>query len=265
MRKKGESIMRMFKILLSALFCLIFIAGCSSDSDSFKPIPEPPRTPSFMVVFDSHGGSWQNSVMREENSVITLPTPTRSGFTFSGWFSAATGGTKFGDGGSPYTVTRDVIMHAQWTNHPTVTFNSQGGSFHGVITQASGTIITLPATTRDGHWFLGWFSAASGGTKFGDGGDGYLIAGNVTMHAQWLFAIFFVTDDNVCADCPLPSVWYLPVRVGEVITLPRARSDSGGVFDGWYSAPTGGLRHGGAGDPFPVTTGLVMYARFTDG
>jgi hypothetical protein len=193
MRKKGESIMRMFKILLSALFCLIFIVGCSDDAPSGGETGQNPNNPQV------------------------------SNFT--------------------------------------VTFNSQGGSSHSAVTQENGITITLPTPTRAGHWFLGWFSAASGGTKFGDGGDSYLITGNITMHAQWLQAIFFVTDDDVCADCPLPSVWYLPVRVGEVITLPRARSDSGGVFDGWHNEHFT-IRYGGAGDSFTVRNGLVMYARF---
>jgi uncharacterized repeat protein (TIGR02543 family) len=185
MNKKGERIMGALKILLSALFCLIFITGCSSNSAGGD------NTPNFTVTFNSHGGSQHASVTQTEGAAITLPTPTRTGFLFEGWFSAATGGTKFGDGGSSYTV-----------------------------------------------------------------------SGNVTMHAQWKPAIFFVTSNEVCADCSLPSIWYLVVAIGDTITLPRARSEIGGTFSGWYSAASGGTRHGGAGDNFTVTTGLVMYARF---
>lgn len=53
----------------------------------------------------------------QTNSSITLPTPTRSGYTFNGWFDAATGGTKIGDGGSSYlpSANANIQMYAQWT------------------------------------------------------------------------------------------------------------------------------------------------------
>lgn len=46
---------------------------------------------------------------------VTLPTPTRIGYTFNGWYDAATGGTKVGDAGATYTLTADITLHAQWT------------------------------------------------------------------------------------------------------------------------------------------------------
>ena len=45
---------------------------------------------------------------------VTLPTPTRIGYTFNGWYDAATGGTKVGDAGATYTLSADITLHAQW-------------------------------------------------------------------------------------------------------------------------------------------------------
>lgn len=49
------------------------------------------------------------------NGSVTLPTPTRAGYTFNGWYTAATGGTKIGNGGASYTPTAGITLHAQWT------------------------------------------------------------------------------------------------------------------------------------------------------
>ena len=46
---------------------------------------------------------------------VTLPTPTRSGFSFKGWYTASSGGTKIGNAGASYTPTGNVTIHAQWT------------------------------------------------------------------------------------------------------------------------------------------------------
>ena len=48
---------------------------------------------------------------------VTLPpAPTRAGYTFDGWFTAQTGGTKFGASFSPSDG--NVAVHAQWTQNP---------------------------------------------------------------------------------------------------------------------------------------------------
>lgn len=45
--------------------------------------------------------------------------------------------------------------------------------------------VEMPTLTRDGHTFLGWYTAESGGTKVGDGGDSYTPIGNITLYAHW--------------------------------------------------------------------------------
>ena len=45
---------------------------------------------------------------------VTLPTPTRTGYTFKGWRTSATGGTFAGNAGANYTVSSDTNLYAQW-------------------------------------------------------------------------------------------------------------------------------------------------------
>lgn len=55
----------------------------------------------------------------QTNSTITLPTPSRSGYTFNGWYDAATDGNKIGDSGASYlpASNANIEMFAQWTKN----------------------------------------------------------------------------------------------------------------------------------------------------
>ena len=65
----------------------------------------------YTTTFDANGGSVTTSSTRTgENDAITLPTPTRSGYTFNGWFS---GGTDYGK--TTYTVNATRTLTASWT------------------------------------------------------------------------------------------------------------------------------------------------------
>ena len=59
--------------------------------------------------------SWVETSSTSTSS-ITLPTPTRGGFTFQGWYDSETGGTKIGNGGASYTPTAAITLHAHWTS-----------------------------------------------------------------------------------------------------------------------------------------------------
>ena len=68
----------------------------------------------FTVTFDANGGSVSpttRSVVGGE-TVGDLPTPTRSGYTFAGWFTAESGGTQIS---AATTVTANVTYYAHWT------------------------------------------------------------------------------------------------------------------------------------------------------
>lgn len=45
--------------------------------------------------------------------------------------------------------------------------------------------VALPSQSRDGYTFLGWYTAASGGTKVGNGGENYIPNGNITLYGHW--------------------------------------------------------------------------------
>ncbi|MBS6252771.1 MAG: InlB B-repeat-containing protein [Clostridium sp.] len=67
-----------------------------------------------------------------KNNSITLPTPTKTGYTFTGWYDAANGGNKVGDGGTAYTPTSEKTLYAHWiAGQYTLTVNPNGGTWNG--------------------------------------------------------------------------------------------------------------------------------------
>ncbi|NBO55747.1 MAG: hypothetical protein EBU84_14440, partial [Actinobacteria bacterium] len=124
---------------------------------------------------------------------LTLPaTPTRSGFTFNGWYDAASGGNRLGDGGASYLPLSgaDFTIFAQWTaNTFTVTYNynnATGGNGTSSATFTNGgTAITLPTPTRTGYTFGGWYSDLALTTTIGAAGASYSPTASITAYAKW--------------------------------------------------------------------------------
>ncbi|HMM99298.1 MAG TPA: InlB B-repeat-containing protein, partial [Anaerolineales bacterium] len=82
------------------------------------------------VVFDANGGTGTMSPqVANAPTALTLNAFARSGYTFSGWNTAANGsGTSYADGAT-YPFAADATLYAQWTaNSYTVTFNANGGT-----------------------------------------------------------------------------------------------------------------------------------------
>ena len=57
---------------------------------------------------------------------ITLPSVTRDGYSFLGWYDASSGGNKVGDAGSTYTPNSSITLYAHWvaTNYYNVDTNT---------------------------------------------------------------------------------------------------------------------------------------------
>ena len=113
--------------------------------------------------------SWSSSSSTATDQ-LTLPTPnTRTGYTFNGWYTASSGGTKVGGAGDKYTPTASTTLYAQWSINSYTFSRSASGS--GTVTGTAngtlnyGTSISVTATANSGYTFIGWYTAASGGTK----------------------------------------------------------------------------------------------------
>ena len=145
--------------------------------------------PSYTVTFNANGGSVSTAskTVTSGSTYGTLPTPTRTGYAFAGWYTAASGGTQI-TASSAVSITANQTLYAHWTaNTYTVTFNANGG---GTPSPASKTVTyastygTLATVSRSGYQFLGWFTAASGGTQITDSTTVSITAAQ-TLYAHW--------------------------------------------------------------------------------
>ena len=112
----------------------------------------------------------------------------------------------------------------------TITLDPNGG-------KVSRTSLTAARTTS--YTFRNWNTSKDGsGTTYASGGT-YTVDAPVTLFAQWDSAI--VTDS---------------------VVLPSAMQD-GFVFDGWYTAVSGGNQAGGAGDDYTPAGNGTLYAHWS--
>ncbi|XUX01138.1 MAG: InlB B-repeat-containing protein [Dehalogenimonas sp.] len=133
----------------------------------------------YTISFNSQGGSTVANASVAFGATVTQPTdPTRTGYTFGGWFKEAACTTAWNF--TSDTITGNTTLYAKWTiNQYTITFNSDGGSAVSPITQDYGTAVVAPANpTKSGYTFNGWSPAV----------PATMPASNTTCVAQWTAA-----------------------------------------------------------------------------
>jgi uncharacterized repeat protein (TIGR02543 family) len=121
-----------------------------------------------------------------ESAAFTLGNATKTGYTFAGWFDAATGGNKVMS--IPQGSTGDKALYARWTpNNYTVTFNANGGgtpSPASKVVTYDGAYGELAAVTRVDYNLKGWFTAESGGVEITNATI-VKATSDQTLYAQW--------------------------------------------------------------------------------
>lgn len=147
---------------------------------------------------------------------LTLPTPTaRTGYTFAGWYTAASGGTRVGGAGGSYRPTAATTLYAHWTgNSYAVNYNANGGTgAPSAQTRTHGTALTLSTTkpTRIGHTFLGWATTSS------------------AKAAQYAPGASY--NPSTAAATTLYAVWRSNYAAPKITSLTAVRCDSQGVAD----------------------------------
>lgn len=164
-------------------------------------------------------------------TVTNLPTPTRLGYTFNGWFTS--NNTQIVNGS---TISSNTTVTARWTAHTyTVSYNANGGSrapaaqtkYHGtnlkLHTSAPTKSVTVTFNANGGSVnpaskvlncpFVRWNTSANGsGTNYSAGAT-YTSNASATLYAQWSAS-----------------------AIGQLPTPTRANC----TFVGWFSAINGG-------------------------
>ena len=107
--------------------------------------------------YNTNIGIGQTIWSRRGNEAIgSVPSVSRSGYTFDGWWTDPVGGTRV----TAETIMGDsnMIVYAHWKYNVTVTFNPTGGT----VSPTTKTVAMdspygeLPIPTKTGYYFAGW-------------------------------------------------------------------------------------------------------------
>ncbi|HEV2427448.1 MAG TPA: InlB B-repeat-containing protein [Acidimicrobiales bacterium] len=218
----------------------------------------------YTVTFNAGSGSVTPTSLTYTvgTTGISLPTPTSTGYTFSGWFTAATGGTLVGLAGASFAPAQSTTVYAQWSADSfTVTYNAGGGTVSPTSAPftVGGTSLALPTPTFAGYTFAGWFTEATGGSLVGLGGASYAPTQSVTLYAQWTAETLTVTFDAGGGSVSPSQSTY--TTGSSAIALPTPINGSS-TFLGWFSAPSGGTLVGQAGASYTPTQSVTLYAQW---
>lgn len=212
---------------------------------------EPPAPVTHTVTFDSAGGSTiLAQTVTDGAAAIDPGTPTRDGYTFTGWLLD---GRPF-DFATP--ITGDITLTAGWeesgepapTIH-TVTFDDGTGNTVTVNVQEGETVQEPSTPSRDGYEFTGWLLD---GTPYDFTTP---VTGDITLTAGWekteepvtTFTVSFRTNGGTAVE-------QQTITEGGTVEKPMDPTRDGYTFTGWLLD----------GQPYdfttPITGNIVLDA-----
>ena len=167
----------------------------------------------YTLTFDANGGKGGQSknvsvTYGREMPKIDTASPTRSGYTFMGWYdgkdytNAIQYYTKENTSTRNYDKTKNITLYAGWSKNQTTTvtytvsFDANGGKGgqSADVTVTNGKPmpqIDTTAPTRTGYTFMGWYDTTNyaNGTMYYDANgaivNNYDKTSNITLYAGW--------------------------------------------------------------------------------
>lgn len=168
------------------------------------------------------------------NMSYFLPRPTRTGYTFTGWYIGSTQLTNAnGLSLADWTYTSNQTVTAHWeANNYTVTLkqnDTSAGTVSGAGEYAYDINVTITATTNNGYTFLGWYQddekvSSELSYKFKMGMA-------VTYTARWILCPVTLVKD-VSAGGTVSGV---EKTIAGTQTTITAKTSNGYTWLGWYN------------------------------
>ena len=195
-----------------------------------------------IVSFNANGGSCGtgSKTVTIGNTYGDLPSASRIGYAFAGWFTEASGG-------SQVTASTSVIrsenhtLYAHWNvNSYTISFNGNGGTpnQNSKSVAYDSTYGDLPSATRTGYTLVGWFTESGGGNQI-SASTSMTRAENHTLYAHWSAnpVIVKLNPNSGTVSSETIQLYY----DGKYAGLPEA-TRTGYNFNGWYTSADGGTQ-----------------------
>lgn len=228
----------------------------------------------FLLAYNTQGGSTAPTGGSTDYNVevtVSGSTPTRTGYSFAGWNTAANGsGTTYLQSSKFRMPNANVTLYAQWTKTAfTLYYNTNGGQ--GVFSSQPvkySESVTVDSTTptKTGYTFSGWNTAADGsGFDFNPMGVFTLnVESNVTLYAKWT-PISYSLAYNANTGSGAPSGASHNFGATVTTALKGSMSLSGYRFIGWNTRADGSGNTYIEGATFAMPAeNVILYAQWID-
>lgn len=180
------------------------------------------------ISFETNGAAPIQSVEIKAGDTLDLPTPTREGYTFGGWFLDL----EYQRSANVLVLNnQDRTLYAYWVaNLYTVTFDSNGGSDVDAVIQTFDSEFLAPTQpTLEGYDFAGWFSDD---TTFLAPFTFGLMPLSTDLFAKWTATVYGITyelDGGILAEGST-----LSYTVEDDLVVFNDPSKTGYTFEGWF-------------------------------
>lgn len=164
---------------------------------------------------------------RWKDPVVKLPTPTREGYTFLGWYKENK--TYVGKGGTSYTVSGTGTLYARWKPNTYYIDYDGNGADRGSMDRQTVTYDTTVklkenAYAREGYTFTGWNTKPDGsGTSYADKQSIRNLSGKngdvIKLYAQWKENKYTLVFNGNGAD--IGSMESITVHYTDTLKLPK--------------------------------------------
>lgn len=224
----------------------------------------------YKLSYHANGGtvSTSSKTVYQGLTYGTLATPTRKGYSFSGWYTAASGGSKV-TSSTKMTAGKAHTLYAHWSKiNYTVKYVLNGGTnskSNPTAYTITSTTITLKNPTRTGYTFKGWYTSSSYKTKVTQITKGSV--GNKTFYASWTANKYTIRYNKNGATSGTMSDT-TSCKYGTSYTLKaNAFKRTGYTFAGWATSSTGKViyKNKASVKNLSSTNGAVktLYAKWT--
>lgn len=185
---------------------------------------------SYTVIFDANGGSCstKNKTVTYGKTYGDLPTPTRNGYFFNGWYKRTLFSKTEITAETAFSETENVTLTAEWAQAKKVTYYGNGGEdtvTNVPAAQIDNVRYTVPSKIpqRIGYNFIGW--AKSAGASKADYKPGDKIPGLIGKleDDMELYAIWEMIDASI--EIRTPSI--TTIKYGDSLVL---HADIGGTL-----------------------------------
>lgn len=177
------------------------------------------------------GAGTTSKSVRFDSTYGALPSPSLDGYTFDGWYTAASNGIKISSG-TTYKTGGSTRLYAHWTlNAYSISYTLNGGSISGQPTSynVNTATFTLPTPTRVGYIFTGW-TGSNGTTAQKSVSIAKNSTGNKSYTANWSLNTYTISytlnGGNISGQKTSYDV------TTEAFTLPTP-TRNGYTFTGW--------------------------------